>query len=143
MIFWDASAIIPLCIEESRTKFVKAILKKDDGMVVWWGSLIECYSAYARLRRDGFLNSNEEDQIRRLFAILSDTWTEIEPSEDVRLTAGRLLLLHPLRAADSLQLAAALIWAGKTPMNHNFMCFDIRLREAARNEGFSLLPNEI
>ncbi len=143
MIFWDASAIIPLCIEESRTKFVKDILKKDDGMVVWWGSLIECYSAYARLRRDGFLNSNEEDQIRRLLAILSDTWTEIEPSGDVRLTAGRLLLLHPLRAADSLQLAAALIWAGKTPMNHNFMCFDIRLREAARNEGFSLLPNEI
>src|SRR4030067_51751 len=137
MIFWDASAIIPLCIEESRTKFVKDILKKDDGMVVWWGSLIECYSAYARLRRDGFLNSNEEDQIRRLLAILSDTWTEIEPSGDVRLTAGRLLLLHPLRAADSLQLAAALIWAGKTPMNHNFMCFDIRLREAVSNEGFS------
>ncbi len=143
MIFWDASAIIPVCIEEPRTKFVKDILKKDDCMVVWWGSLVECYSAYARLRRDGFLNSNEEDQIRRLFAVLLDTWTEIEPSEDVRLTAGRLLLLHPLRAADSLQLAAALIWAGKAPMNHNFMCFDSRLREAARNEGFSLLPNEI
>ncbi len=143
MIFWDASAIIPLCIEEPRTKFVKDILKKDDAMVVWWGSLVECYSAYARLRRDGFLSSNEEDQIRRLFAILFDAWTEIEPSEDVRLTAGRLLLLHPLRAADSLQLAAALIWAGKTPMGHNFICFDSRLREAARNEGFSLLPNEI
>ena len=143
MIFWDASAIIPLCIEEPRTKFVKDILKKDDAMVVWWGSLVECYSAYARLRRDGFLSSNDADQIRRLSAILFDAWTEIEPSEDVRLTAGRLLLLHPLRAADSLQLAAALIWAGKTPMGHNFICFDSRLREAARNEGFSLLPNEI
>lgn len=143
MIFWDASAIIPLCIEEPRTKLVKDILKKDKAMVVWWGSLVECYSAFARLRRDGFLTSHEEDQIRRLFAILFETWTEIEPSEDVRLTAGRLLLLHPLRAADSLQLAAALIWADKTPRGHNFICFDSRLRLAARNEGFSLLPNEI
>ncbi|MGB2827951.1 MAG: hypothetical protein WBC50_07130, partial [Dehalococcoidales bacterium] len=70
------------------------------------------------------------------------SWTQIEPSQDIRDMAGRLLRLHPLRAADSLQLAAALIWAEKNPKGHHFVCLDNTLREAARNEGFTLLPSE-
>lgn len=38
-----------------------------------------------------------------------------------------------------LQLAAALVWAGKAPKGHQFVCLDQRLREAARKEGFTLL----
>lgn len=142
MIFWDASAIIPLCIDEPQTKIVKDILEKDGSMAVWWGSLVECHSAFARLRRDKLLKHGEEDQVRHLLSILAGTWTEIEPSEDIRHTASRLLFLHPLRAADSLQLAAALIWAGKTPKGHRFVCLDRRLRDAARKEGFVLMPAE-
>lgn len=142
MIFWDASAIIPLCIDEPQTRIVKDILKKDGSMAVWWGSIVECHSAFARLRRDKLLKNAEEDQVRHILSILADTWTEIEPSEDIRHTASRLLLLHPLRAADSLQLAAALIWAGKTPKGHRFACLDRRLRDAARKEGFVLMPAE-
>lgn len=140
MIFWDASAIIPLCIDEPQAKIVKAILKKDGSMAVWWGSIVECRSAFARLRRDGFLKHKEEDQVRHLLATLAEAWTEIEPSEDIRDIASRLLLLHPLRAADSLQLAAALVWTGKTPKGHHFACLDRRLRDAARKEGFTVIP---
>jgi len=45
MKFWDASAIIPLCIEEQNTPFVQDIAKKDGSIAVWWGSIVECYSA--------------------------------------------------------------------------------------------------
>jgi len=141
MMFWDSSAIIPLCIDEPKTKIVQHIIREDSAITVWWGSLIECYSAFARLRREGFLKSREEDQIRHLLTILSNTWTEIEPSEDIRDIAGRLLMTHPLQAADSLQLSAALIWAGKKAKGHHFVCLDLRLREAARKEGFILLPS--
>ena len=142
MIFWDASAIIPLCIDEPNTKPVKDILRTDSSMAVWWGSIVECHSAFARLRRDKVLKHSEEDQVRRLLSILADAWTEIDPSEDIRNEASRLLLLHPLRAADSFQLAAALVWAGKTPRGHRFVCLDGRLRDAARKEGFTLKPPE-
>lgn len=142
MIFWDASAIIPLCIDEPQTKVVKGILKKDTSMAVWWGSIVECHSAFARLRRDKFLKHKEEDQVRHILTILSDAWTEIDPSEDIRNIASRLLLLHPLRAVDSLQLAAAIVWAGKTPKGNHFVCLDRRLRSAARKEGFALMPSE-
>lgn len=143
MMFWDSSAIIPLYIEEPQTRVVRDLLKKDVAIAVWWGSLIECYSTFARLRRGRLLKPAEEDQLRGQITILSATWTEIEPSEDIRNNAGRLLLLHPLHAADSLQLAAALVWAGKTASSHNFVCLDHVLREAARREGFKLLPISI
>lgn len=142
MMFWDSSAIIPLCVDEPRTKVIKDIVKKDDSMVAWWGGPVECFSAFARLRRDNFLSASEEDRVRQLIHMLSTSWTQIEPSQDIRHMAGRLLRLHPLRAADSLQLAAALIWAEKNPKGHHFVCLDNRLREAARNEGFTLLPTE-
>jgi predicted nucleic acid-binding protein len=141
MIFWDASAILPLCIDEPQSKVVKGILKKDSSMAVWWGSIVECHSAIARLRRDKVLKHSEEDQVRHLLSILVETWTEIAPGEDIRNMASRLLLNHSLRAADSLQLAAALVWAGKTPKGHRFACLDGRLRDAARKEGFVLMPS--
>jgi len=143
MKFWDASAVIPLCIEEPQTKIVQDIAKKDNAFVVWWGSLVECYSAFARLHRDGFLGSQEEEQVWEILSSLATTWTEIEPSEDIRDIAVRLLLNHSLRAADSLQLAAAIVWADKKPKGQHFVCFDHRLREAARKESFTVLPTKI
>ncbi len=140
MMFWDSSAIIPLCIDEPKTGIVREIAKKDPSIIAWWDSEVECLSAFARLRREKHLNDQEEKQVRDLLSLLSSTWTEIEASQEIKDMANRLLFLHPLQAADSLQLAAALIWAQKSPKAHVFVCLDDRLREAARKEGFTLLP---
>ncbi|MBT9584280.1 hypothetical protein IV102_13140 [bacterium] len=61
--------------------------------------------------------------------------TEIVPSEEVRSLSHRLLAVHPLRATDSLQLSAALVWADQNPAGHELVCLDERLRQAARQEG--------
>ncbi len=143
MKFWDSSAIIPLCITEPQTKTVADIAKEDNAIVVWWGSTVECHSAFSRLQRDGILRSEENEALGKILASLAGVWTEIEPCEDIRDIAIRLLLSHPLRAADALQLAAAIMWADKKPKGHQFVCFDLRLREAARKEGFGVLPVRI
>ena len=109
-------------------------------MVVWRGTLLECRSAFARLRREGHLSLSREDEVLDLLATLSSCWAEISPSEEICTIAGAFLRRHPLRAADSLQLAAALIWADKVPRGHSFVCLDRRLAEAARQEGFRILP---
>lgn len=70
-------------------------------------------------------------------------WIEVLPGDGLKDKAGRLLLNHPLRAADALQLAAALTWAEKSAKDHELVCFDLRLRDAARKEGFTLLPEII
>ena len=140
MKFWDASAIIPICIEETQTRAVQDIARKDGSFVVWWGSIVECYSAFSRLKRDGTITRDEDAQVRVVLTSLSESWTEIEPSDDIRDITQRLLRNNPLRAADALQLAAAIIWTDKTPKGHHFVCLDARLRDAASCEGFSVLP---
>lgn len=122
---------------------MRKIVEKDDLMAAWWGTPVECFSAFARLRRENIVNEVEESRIVEIVHILSASWTEIVPSVDIRDLAGRLLRIHPLRAADSLQMAAALTWAGKTPKGQHFVCLDKRLREVAIKEGFILLPVEL
>jgi predicted nucleic acid-binding protein len=50
-----------------------------------------------------------------------------------------VLELHELRAADALQLAAALVWCSERPKNRPFLCRDARLIAAARQECFDVL----
>lgn len=143
MKFWDASAIVPLCIDEAQTEAVRSIAKNDGALVVWWGSIVETYSAFARLRRDNILSSEDEAQALAVLSELANAWTELEPSDDIREITSRLLQNYPLRAADSLQLAAAVVWSDKTPKGHHFVCLDARLREAAVKEGFIVLPQKL
>jgi predicted nucleic acid-binding protein len=112
----------------------------DEAIAAWWTSPIECLSALARLRREDALTSDEEGQAQIILRALMAAWTEVEPSEAVREQAARVLRLHPLRAADSLQLAAALVWCQGDPSQREFICLDQRLREAARREGFVVSP---
>jgi predicted nucleic acid-binding protein len=142
MKFWDASALIALLVEEPHTRTIVDIARKDGDVAAWWGSSVECFSAFARLRREGVISLQEEDHIRHMISLLSDAWTEIEPTNEIRIIAERMLLVHPLRAADALQLAAALVWSGRSPKGQHFVCLDGRLRAAARNEGFMLLPED-
>jgi predicted nucleic acid-binding protein len=142
MKFWDSSAIIPLCLKEKTSEAIKGLMKDDEGIVVWWITPIECLSALSRRQREGVLPSGDEAKARAVLSALAATWSEVQPTETVRLRAERLLSIHPLRAADALQLASALIWAQETPRGLDFVCLDQNLREAALKEGFSVLPHD-
>lgn len=65
------------------------------------------------------------------------------PSESVRSLARRLVGVHPLRGADALQLAAALVWSEMSPRDLSMVTLDARLAEAARREGFQVLPEGV
>jgi len=55
----------------------------------------------------------------------------------VQLSA-RLLRTHPLRTADALQLAAALVAGKHDPSQVQFFSYDDRLNEAAAREGLKI-----
>jgi predicted nucleic acid-binding protein len=107
-------------------------------VAVWWGTPVECASAIARLERDGA----PPERVVEAFARLDDiarAWTEVEPHDEVRDVARRLLRVHPLRAADALQLAAAYVIAERRPATLEVVTLDERLRLAAMKEGFVTL----
>ena len=143
MKFRDTSAIVPLCVVEPASPAVKSILSTDPSIVVWWATRSECVSALMRQRREGGLSLQGERQARRLLRLLAGAWSEVRPSELLRSTAERLLAAHPLRAADAFQLAAALQWCQRRTADGELVTFDLRRREAAREEGFTILPSKI
>lgn len=142
MNFWDSSAIVSLCVNEPATSTVKAILAKDSFVVVWWATRTECISALVRQTREGGLSTAGERQARQVLEALAKAWTEIQPTDSLRGAAERLLAVHPLRAADAFQLAAALQWCGGQTTGMSIVSFDGRLGSAAQKEGFNLLLSE-
>jgi predicted nucleic acid-binding protein len=136
--YWDTSAIVPLLLPEAPRDALLELLERDPVMLVWWGTRIECTSAVARRERDGALGVADSDAALQRLRDLSAEWQEVVPADSIRTTAQRLLRVHPLRAADSLQLAAAIIAAGHEPATLEFVSLDARLNEAASREGFSL-----
>jgi uncharacterized protein len=81
-----------------------------------------------------------EVQARSVLALYRASWSEVEPTQRLLSRAERILSVHPLRAADALQLASAIAWSDGDTDGRAFVCLDVRLREAARREGFSLAP---
>ncbi len=139
MKFWDTSAIVPLLVAEARTLDVMALVKRDPAMMVWWSTPAECVSAVARLEREGELNREASDAAHARLTDFADYWTEIDPSEIVRESAIRFLRVHPLRAANALQLGAAFVGADRRPPSLELVTLDHRLADAARKEGFALI----
>ncbi len=143
MKFWDISAIVPLLVIEPSTETAKSTIREDSSVVVWWTTRTECVSALNRQTRDGSLRNEDQRWARRVLQQLADAWSEVQPNESLRATAERLLAVHALRAADAFQLAAALHWCQRQPMNRQLVSFDTRLRDAAYKEGFAILPSEV
>ncbi len=139
MKFWDASAVVPLLLAEASTARLQAVAADDSAMLVWWGTHIECASALARLERDAALDSAGAAHAFERLTQLSQGWHEVDPSDAVREAAVRFLRVHPLRAADALQLAAAFVAAEGRPATLDIVTLDDRLATAGRKEGFGLV----
>jgi predicted nucleic acid-binding protein len=138
--FWDTSAIVPLAILEAATVHVHATFKSDAGMAVWWGTDVELRSAVANRERTGQIAADLAARCNVFFDRLRGSWREIEPTETIRRTAGRLVRVHPLTTGDAFQLAAAIAASEGDPSSLTLVSLDARLTEAAQKEGFSVEP---
>jgi uncharacterized protein len=137
--YWDASAVIPLLITETSSAQLGQLLRDDPAAVTWWGTPIECASALARLERDGALGADDvRVAIHRLRQAMLG-WIEVPASGDVREQAIRLLRVHKLRAADALQIAAAIVAADYQANALDFVTLDMRQADAAEREGFKVM----
>ena len=140
MRFCDSSAIVPILINDPNTIRTSSLLREDRECWIWWASRTECLSGLHRRARAGGLNAEELAIARDRLVLFERASATVLPAESIRARADRLLGLHPLRAADAFQLAAALVAAEETPENLPFVTLDERLIEAARREGFAVLP---
>jgi predicted nucleic acid-binding protein len=135
--FWDASALVTLCVTQASTPQA-LLLESKYRITVWWATHVEITSALAQLVRQEQITSLDFAHGKRQSEHLANVWRIVAPSAKIALDARVLLERYPLRAADALQLAAALEWCEGKPNGKVFLTFDKRLREAAGLAGFTL-----
>lgn len=139
MRFWDTSALLPLFVAETHSARVRAWLRRDPVVVVWSLTRVELLSALARREREEPSAARALLRARQRVLAAWEEWSEVVVLEPVRRQAERLVTVHPLRAADALQLGAALVATELDPAGLELVTFDERLALAALKEGFSVL----
>jgi predicted nucleic acid-binding protein len=141
--FWDASAVVPLLVPEPSSDPLLALLAADTAMLIWWGTPVEVSSALARREREGKLSGVGVTRALDRLRTFAAAWSEILPVEAIRVTAQRLLRIHPLRAPDALQLAAAMMASENDPASLQIVSLDERLNEIAAREGFGVVESQV
>jgi len=139
--FWDSSAVVPLVVRQSSSAEPERWLAEDGSLVMWTLTLVEIVSALRRLVRDRALAERASREAESFAAELVSRGHTVADVERVKTLACRLLRVHALRAADSLQLGAAVAWADGHPEGLVLHTYDRRLGTAAEREGFRVIPS--
>jgi hypothetical protein len=109
---------MPLCFQQDASHQLRQLRQRRPNVAVWWGMMVE---------------------VARLEAQRS-SWLEVAPSDKVRNLAAEIPEQYGLRALDSFQLAAALVWCRERPRGRLFVCCDTVLVNAALEAGFEIYP---
>jgi predicted nucleic acid-binding protein len=141
--FWDASAIVPLCCQQNLSQSMRKRWRETMRVVVWWGTTVELRSAISRLQKEGVITLNGRQHALARLEVLRQEWREMMPTDKLRSLAEGLPDSYGLRALDSLQLGAALVWCNEKPKNRVFVCDDSKLSLAAQTAGFTVMPYRI
>ncbi|MEM7199957.1 MAG: type II toxin-antitoxin system VapC family toxin [Planctomycetota bacterium] len=140
MKFWDSSALIVLFVSQGASSSIRNLYADDSEVLAWVLSDVEIRSALGRLEREGALSIEDAHEAMTRVESFWETVHVVTHVEAVKTRAKRLIGVHPLRAADALQLAAALAGCVDDTRGFEFVSLDDRLSDAARREGFTLVP---
>lgn len=136
--YFDASALVKRYVRETGSNVVRRLL--GSGVAASSRlSEVEIASGIARRAREGSITARQRD--RMLTALQRDVpaLAIVEIVSDVTAQARALLLRHPLRAADAIQLASCLYLQRELAESVPFVAFDHRLLDAARAEGLNVV----
>jgi predicted nucleic acid-binding protein len=134
IFFADSSALIKLYLAEDGSDHMRAVT--DRPFAVSLLAYGEIHAAFARRRRDGLIAATEYEDLRQRFAEDWDQLMQVPVSREALAPIPRLCERYPLRGADALQLASALLLRSRE-LEVTFACSDRRLLEAADGEGLA------
>ena len=140
--FFDSSALVKRYVAETGSALVQTVThpQADNQIVIARITWVEVLSAFSRLHREGGLPPTDVENAIRAFQYDVDTQYQIVELDPTLIeTAGQLVQRHPLRAYDSVQLAAALILQSAfnsiADVTLSFISADHRLLTIAQTEG--------
>lgn len=140
ILFADTSALIKLYIEEAGSAAMAA-RARDARLALSVLAYAEVYATFARRLRESLLTEDEHDRLAERFEY---DWQGVIVLPMRPALVGRLPPLvrtHPLRGADAVHLASALMLQD-AGLEVVFAAADGRLMDAARGEGLETFDPE-
>ncbi len=137
MRYFDASALVKRYVRESSSASVRRMLA-DGPAATSRLSAVEITSALARRTREKALPAATRDRLLGQLTHDLPALLVIELTPELITRARALLLRHPLRSSDAIQLASALFLQEALHDVIAFVAFDQRLNAAAESEGLPL-----
>ena len=136
--YFDASALVKRYVRETGTVTVRRLLASGIAAISRL-SEVEVPSGIIRRAREGAFSIRQRD--RMLTALQRDVpvLAVVEMSPEITAAARALLLRHPLRASDAIQLASCLYLQRQLAQPVPFVAFDRRLVQRARVEGLTII----
>lgn len=136
--YFDASALVKRYVRESGSTTVRRLLASGTAATSRL-SEVEVSSGIVRRAREGAFTIQQRD--RMLAALVRDVpaLAMVEMTPEITLDARTLLLRHPLRAGDAIQLASCRYLQRQLAQPVPFVAFDGRLVKAARAEGLTVI----
>ena len=136
--YFDASALVKRYVRETGGTTVRRLLASGTAASSRL-SQVEVSSGIVRRAREGAFTIQQRD--RMLAAFLRDipALAIVEMTSEIVADARTLLLEHPLRAGDAVQLASCLYLQRQLARPVPFVAFDGRLVQAARALGLTVV----
>lgn len=109
--FLDATALIPLFVRGAGTDFMMRLMEQteDNRKLIAAGTPIEVYAALKRGELEGAISERDGGEARGILRMESARMVQ-QPLNPAVLEAARQMLdQHPLRAAEAVQLGAAVV----------------------------------
>ncbi|MFL6237329.1 MAG: hypothetical protein ACJ76N_29660 [Thermoanaerobaculia bacterium] len=127
-------------MREPASERIEPLLQRDPEMAFWWGAPLDWWEALLAAQRRGRISAAGLQKAKEVLDHLRARGFEVQPTEELRARALRILSVHTLRAAEALELAAALVWCRERTHGAGFVSLHPPLRLAAALEGFRVLP---
>ena len=137
ILFVDTSVLVKLYIAEPGSERMREAVVKEEQIAASVLAFAEIHAALARRRREGLLLPREHEELRLRFA---DDWEElmqVPVSAEILAFVPGLCKRHPLRGADAVHLASALLLR-EEGLDILFACSDGSLLGAAATEGLAV-----
>jgi predicted nucleic acid-binding protein len=134
--YFDTSALVKQYLQEPGSKIVLELLKTGEKVYTASLTYTETHAAFSRRAREGRLTRATTRRLALRFDRDWESYDVVVLSEHVLGLARQLLYRRPLRSADAIHLASALLLARTSATRPcEFVCADDRLCDAAANEG--------
>lgn len=136
ILFADTSVLVKIYISEPGSERMREAAAQGHPVAASHLAFAELHATFARRRREGLLLAPELEELRRR---LDEDWqelTQVSTGDEILALVPGLCERHPLRGADALHLASALLLL-QDGLDVTFACSDRHLLDAAVSEGLA------